>query len=166
MRHFLKFLPCLRHGQGEDEFCSYAFGADDVDIFIMRRNNLFYDCKSKPGAAFIFSAGQVCLIKTFPNFFDAVLGDADTGIFDRDEDFVIFFCCLNRYGRVRWAEFDGVISQVVKHLLNFAHVCRDDASLSGQNQLKRNPFIFADSLKGLNHHLDCVVDVKVGDVHH
>ena len=52
----LQLLP-LGCRQGEDKLCADSFGTDDVDIFIMRLNNFFYDRKSKTGAFLVLPTG-------------------------------------------------------------------------------------------------------------
>lgn len=83
------FCIALRFAQGEDKFRSDSFGADDIDIFSMQLDDFLDDGKSKSGSFFVFSAGQISLIEPFPDLFEAVLWNADTGIPDGDKDLFV-----------------------------------------------------------------------------
>ena len=41
--------------QGEDKFCSHAFGAHHIDIFVVRLDDFLYNGETKSGAFLIFS---------------------------------------------------------------------------------------------------------------
>lgn len=155
-----------RHRQREDKFCPHAFRADDIDMFFMGLNDLLHDSETEPGAFLVFSAGAICLVEAFPDFFQAVLRDADTGIFDGNENFFAPLGGLDGDGRIRVAELDRVVNEVVEHLLDFAHVGGDIQLLPGQDQIKENLFLEAGSLEGLNRHLDDLVEVEAGNVQH
>ena len=64
------FLLFFCQWKGEDKFCSNSLGTDHIDIFIVCLNNFFYDRKPKSGSFFIFSAGEITFVKTFPYFVD------------------------------------------------------------------------------------------------
>ena len=85
-------------------------------------DGFFYDGKPKSGAFFVFAAGSVCLIETLPDFIQGIPGNPASVIFDGDVSFVSPFCCLNGDGRIRFAEFDGVVNEIVKNLLDFSLV--------------------------------------------
>lgn len=55
VRGSLFFL--IHHREGKDKFRSHAFGADDVDVFVMRLDDLAGDGEAEAGALFIFAAG-------------------------------------------------------------------------------------------------------------
>ncbi len=42
----LIFILCIR--EGEDKFGSYPFGTDDINIFMVCMNDLFYNGKTSP----------------------------------------------------------------------------------------------------------------------
>lgn len=84
----LLLLFCQR--QRKDKLRTNAFRADTVDIFSMCLDDFFYNGKSKSGALLVFSAGEVCLVETIPDLFDAVFWNADSGVFDGNKDFLIF----------------------------------------------------------------------------
>ena len=65
----LGFTWFFLSAQREDKFRTNPFGADHVDIFSMKLNDLFYDGKAKSRSFLVFSSGQVRLIETFPDFF-------------------------------------------------------------------------------------------------
>ena len=101
-------------------------------------DNFFYDGKAETGAFFVFSAGEICLIETFPDFFQAVFWNTDAGIPDRNKYFFIlaggFYCD----GGICVAEFDGIINQVVEYLLNLAFVGIDERMPFGKKQVNGN----------------------------
>ena len=68
-------------GEGENEFGSHAFRADDVDIFTVSLDDLFHNGQAQAGSAFILAAGQVGFVEAFPDLFDAVPGNSDACIF-------------------------------------------------------------------------------------
>lgn len=45
--------------QCEDKFGSYAFGADNVNIFVVGMDDLFYNGKSESGSFFVLAAGEI-----------------------------------------------------------------------------------------------------------
>lgn len=47
----------------------------------------FTMARPRPGAFLVFSAGEICLIETFPDFFQAVFWNTDAGIPDRNKYF-------------------------------------------------------------------------------
>lgn len=132
----------------------------------MGLDDFLHDGKAKPGSFLVLPAGGVGLIKAFPDFFQAVLGDPDSGILHRDEYFPAAFGGLDGDGGVRVAEFDRIVNEVIEHLLDLAHVGGDVQLLIGQDQLEGDLLFEAGSLEGLDGHLDSVVDVEVGDVQH
>ena len=63
------------------------------------------------------------VLKTFPDLFDAVFWDSDPCVLDGDIYLFKPECCLDENGGIRVAEFDGIVDQVVEHLLDFAKIC-------------------------------------------
>ena len=108
LQMILRMRICLffHFTEGEDEFGANPFGADYIDVFSVKLNDLFHDGQAKSGSFFIFSSGQICLIETFPYFFQTVFGDSDTGITDRDKHFLIFGRGLNGDLGIRMTELD------------------------------------------------------------
>ena len=97
----------------------------------MSLNDFFYNGKSKTGAALVFSAGEVGFVKSFPDFFQTVFGNTDSGILDRDKYFVVLLGCLNRDRGIRMTELDRIVDQIVKYLLDFAEISSDKQLLTG-----------------------------------
>ena len=112
---FLFFI--FGNRQSENKLCANALCTDTVDIFSMSLNDFFYNGKSKTGAALVFSAGEVGFVKSFPDFFQTVFGNTDSGILDRDKYFVVLLGCLNRDRGIRMTELDRIVDQIVKYLL-------------------------------------------------
>ena len=119
----LLLLFCQR--QRKDKLRTNAFRADTVDIFSMCLDDFFYNGKSKSGALLVFSAGEVCLVETIPDLFDAVFWNADSGVFDGNKDFLIFFGRLDRDCGVCVAEFERIVDQVIMYLLDLAEISGD-----------------------------------------
>ena len=74
-------LLLFRQRQRKDKLRTNAFRADTVDIFSMCLDDFFYNGKSKSGALLVFSAGEVCLVETIPDLFDAVFWQARCRLF-------------------------------------------------------------------------------------
>ncbi len=60
-----------------------------------------------------------------PRSFDAVFWNADSGVFDGNKDFLIFFGRLDRDCGVCVAEFERIVDQVIKYLLDLAEISGD-----------------------------------------
>ena len=132
----------------------------------MSLNNFFYNGKSKTGAALVFSAGEVGFVKSFPDFFQTVFGNTDSGILDRDKYFVVLLGCLNHDRGILMTELDRIVDQIVKYLLDFAEISSDKQLLTGENQVEADMFVGADSLKSQERCLDRLVDIKIRHIQH
>lgn len=152
--------------QGENKLCANALCTDTVDIFSMSLNDFFYNGKSKTGAALVFSAGEVGFVKSFPDFFQTVFGNTDSGILDRDKYFVVLLGCLNRDRGILMTELDRIVNQIVKYLLDFAEISSDKQLLTGENQVEADMFVGTDSLKSQERCLDRLVDIKIRHIQH
>ena len=93
-------------------------------------DDLFYNGKTKTGTTFIFASGKIRLVKAVPDLFNAVSGNTDACIFYGDKDLLVFAGCLDVDHIVIMAELDGIVDQVIKALLDLAHVCVDIWMLS------------------------------------
>ena len=158
-----RLLCCLGFlcpAQGEDEFRAHAFGADDIDIFIMELDDLLDDGESQSGAGFVPASGDVRLVETLPYLFQAVLRDACAGVPDGDEDFLIFDGRLDGDDGIRLAEFDGVVDEVVEHLLDLAHVRIDVGFPVREQQFDGNAPGGTGSFKGGGGIFDDRIDVE------
>ena len=71
---------------------------------------------------FVFASGEVGLVEALPDLVLVFFGNADSAVFDADEDFAFLFSGLYLDLRVVVAEFDGVVDQVVEDLLDLVHV--------------------------------------------
>ena len=63
--------------------------------------------------------------------------------------------------RILRTELNGIVNQIVKHLLNLHHICMDKESLSCEKQLNGDPPVSAGSLKGSGCGFDHIVDIKI-----
>ncbi len=64
------------------------------------------------------------------------------------------------------AEFESIVDQVVKYLLDFAHVGGDVELFTGQDQVERDPALLAGPLESLDGPAYGVIDVKICDIKH
>ena len=116
---------CFAFGECKDKFGTNALCTDDIDILVMRRDDLLHDGESKAGAPLVLAAGEVGLVEALPDFRDACLWNAAAGVLDGDEDFTVLLRCLNCDGGIVVAEFDCIINEIVQHLLDFSHIGAD-----------------------------------------
>ncbi len=69
-RHILSYCYFFVSGREKINSVPTPLGTDHIDIFIVCLNNFFYDRKPKSGSFFVFSAGEITFVKTFPYFVD------------------------------------------------------------------------------------------------
>ena len=101
-----------------------AFRADTVDIFSMCLDDFFYNGKSKSGALLVFSAGEVCLVETIPDLLMLSFGMPIPVSLTETKTFS-FFGRLDRDCGVCVAEFERIVDQVIKYLLDLAEISGD-----------------------------------------
>lgn len=111
-------------------------------------DDLFYNGKTKTGTTFIFASGKIRLVKAVPDLFNAVSGNTDACIFYGDKDLLVFAGCLDVDHRVIMAELDGIVDQVIKDLLDLAHVCVDHLDVIGKCKVKADMSGVTGSFKG------------------
>ena len=146
--------------QGEDKFRSDTFRTDDVDVLTVRLDRFLYDGQSKAGAALVFPAGGVCLVEALPDLVQRFPGDADAVVPDGDIDLVAPVRRLDRDAGIRVAELDGVVDEVVEHLLDLLPVRVHVEMAGSQEKLDGDPPLCTDPLKGGGRVLDDFVDVE------
>lgn len=106
----------------EDEFGSDTLCAYDVNVFIMSLDGFFNDCKTESGSFFVFAAGEIGFVEALPDLIQFFAGDSEAGVFDGYEDLFASACDFYCYRGFILTEFNGVVHQVVKHLLDFTSV--------------------------------------------
>ena len=160
--------PCtlFRLIKRKDKFGPNAFRADHVDVLVVGADDLLDDGKTQPRSFPVFSAGSVDLVKPFPDFGKAVPGNPDAGIFHGYKYFPVFFCGLYRDGGVVVGKFDGVVDQIVQHLLDLSHICRDVQCRRWDDQADGDLPGGADAFEGRRCVFDHGVDVEGGDLQH
>ena len=87
-------------------------------------------------------------------------------IFDRNENFPVFFGGFNRNRRVIRTEFDCITEKIIQNLLDLFHVGLCQQLPAGQNQLQKNITAGAGTLKGSCGCFDYTVDIKRLNVQH
>ena len=58
------------------------------------------------------------------------------------------------------AEFDGIVQQIVKYLLNLADICIYKHLISGKDQFNSNGLFPAGAFKGSDCITDNLIDIK------
>ena len=159
------FRPCctnrsLHSGKRKNKFGSNALGADHIDVFIVGLDHFFYNGQAEPCPFFVFSTGEIRFVEALPYLVQIFSGDADPPVFDGDESLVVFLADLHCDRRFRIAEFDGVVDQVVKDLLDLAPVRIDDDRAGHQDQFNGNMFRRADRFKGSGRIFDRFLDIE------
>ena len=124
-------------------------------------DDLFYNGKTKTGTTFIFASGKIRLVKAVPDLFNAVSGNTDACIFYGDKDLLVFAGCLDVDHRVIMAELDGIVDQVIKDLLDLAHVCVDHLDVIGKCKVKADMSGVTGSFKGCGSVFYYPVDIKI-----
>ena len=76
--------------QGEDKFTAYTLCTDYIDVLVVGSDDFFHDGKPQSGAFLIFTSGQIRFVEAFPDQLQLFFGNTDTGVLDRDKDFVLF----------------------------------------------------------------------------
>ena len=132
-----------------------------IDMFIVSLNASFDDGKSEASSFFILSAGQVGLVKAFPDFIQFFFWNSHSGILDRNKNLLILFGDLNRDRRVVSAEFDRIINEIVKNLLNLPSVCIHENIACQKQKLNGNPFACAGAFERGGSVLDHLLDIKL-----
>lgn len=126
--------------EGRNKLGTDAFCADDIDVFAVCLDGFFYDRKSQAGALLILAAGKVCFVKAFPNLIQRTAGDPDPIVFYRDVDLFSALCGFNGDSRLRVAEFDGIVQQIVENLVDLTLVGIDLEMFGGKQKFNRDFF--------------------------
>ena len=112
--------------QRENKFGPDPFGADDVDMFIMCLDRFFDDREPESGAFFIFAAGKVGFVKSFPDLVEFFFRNPDPVVFDRYKDLVIAAGHFHSDGRIMLTEFDRIVQKVIENLMDLSRVGEDE----------------------------------------
>ena len=148
-------------GQRKDKLRAHTFGADHIDVFTVGLDDVFYDRKAKAGTFFIFTSGKIRFVETAPDLFDTFFRNSDTGIFDGNENTLKFQVGLDVDHRIRMAELDGIVDQVVEHLLDLAQIRIDHLCVVGKSQIQNDVLRAAGSFKGCCGVFDDTVDIEI-----
>ena len=130
----------------------------------MSPDDLADNGKTQSGSFFVFTPGEICLVKALPDLVLILFGNTDTVVLDADEDFAAFFRRLDLDLRVVVAEFDGVVHQIVENLLYFVHIGVDIEDFPRKDQLDPDTFALADLFERGGHFSNDIVDIPVGHV--
>ena len=165
---FLTAFPALSPGliQGEDKFASGPLGADHVDILAVGGDDLLDDGQAQAGALAVLAPGAVLLVEAVPDLGQALPGNSFPGILDGDKDLAVALRSLHSDGGIPEAELDGVVNEVVEHLLDLAHVRVNGQGIPQQKQLNSDLFGTAGALEGGCRIFDYIVDIKFWQIQH
>ncbi len=155
------FVHVLGQGEGEDKFAALSFRADDVDMFLVAVDDLFYNGKAQAGAFFVPASGEVGFVESVPDQFQRFFWDADSGIFYRDKKFAFLDGCLHFDNGIVVAELDGIVQEVVENLLDFAHVCVDIQFCACEDKLDGDGLPAAGAFEGGGGAADDAVDLEI-----
>ena len=150
---------CLR--QRKDKFRPAPLGADHINIFPMCLYDLFYDRQPESCSLLNLTSGEIRLIEPVPDLLDTLFRNTDSRILHGNKDFLVLQRSLDIDYRVLTAEFDGVVNEIVHHLLDFPQVGIDHLDIIPECQIEYNIFGSAGSLKGGRRVLDDPVDIEV-----
>lgn len=114
---------CFGFDREKGKFGSCSGSADHIDVFLVGLDDFFGDGKAKTRSFFVFSSGRIPLIKAFPDFVNAFWGNSFPGILYRNQHLLMMLGGSQIDDRPRKAEFDGIVHQIVQHLLNPALIC-------------------------------------------
>ena len=128
----------------------------------MGLDNLFDYSKPQASSFFILSAGGIGFIKPVPDFLDTFFGNADSAVLYRDKYLFPADRSLNINYAAVMAEFDGVVNQVVKNLLDFSQIRIYHQNRIGKGQVKRNFPGIAGAFKRRGSVFYRPVNVKIG----
>ena len=127
----------------------------------MGLNNLPDNGQSETDTPFILTPGQVCLIKAFPDPLLALGRNADTRILYRHVHLVAPLGDGDVDHPALPAELDGIVNQVVEHLLDLAKVCINHLDGVGEGEIEGDPLLDTGALEGRRRVPDGMVDVKI-----
>ena len=117
--------------QREDKLCADAGRADDIYVFFVGLNDLFYNCKTKPCSLLILTSGQIGFIKSVKDKLLVFLGNTDSAVLDGNKYFAVLLGSLDLDGRIFVTEFDCIVHKIVEHLLDLTDVCVYDHRIVG-----------------------------------
>ena len=127
----------------------------------MRLDDLLGDGKAQAGPFFILAAGQIGFVETVPDQLQAVLGDADAAVLDGNEYLCVFFRGLDLDDGIVVGKFDGIVQEVVEHLLDLSHIRVDIQLIAREHQFDGDPLLLAGSLKGSSRVPDYRIQIKI-----
>ena len=123
--------------------------------------DLFYDCQTESCSLLILTSGEIRLIETVPDLLDTLFRNTDSRILHGNKDFLVLQRSLDIDYRVLTAEFDGVVDQIVEHLLDLTEVCIHHLDIRSEGEIENDILCIAGSFKGCRSIFNNAVDVEV-----
>ena len=120
----------------------------------------FDDGKTESGSFLIFATGKISFVKTFPDLIQCISRNTDTVILDRRVNFIATLGCLDRNGRILITEFDRIIDQIIKNLLDLPLVCKDIEMFGCEKKFNRNLFLGSAPFKGCGYVFDYLMNIE------
>ena len=123
--------------------------------------DLFYDCQTESCSLLILTSGEIRLIEPVPDLLDTLFRNTDSRIFHGNKDFLVLQRSLDIDHRVLTAEFDGVVDQIVEHLLDLTEVCIHHLDIRSEGEIENDILGIAGSFKGCRGIFNNAIDIKV-----
>ncbi len=123
--------------------------------------DLFYDCQTESCSLLILTSGEIRLIETVPDLLDTLFRNINARILHGNKDFLVLQRSLDIDYRVLTAEFDGVVDQIVEHLLDLTEVCIHHLDIRSEGEIENDILCIAGSFKGCRSIFNNAVDVEV-----
>lgn len=128
----------------------------------MSLNDFFDDGKAKTRSLFIFSTGQIRLVKSFPYLIQAFSWNSDAIILYRDENFFASFGRFNGNRRIQFTEFDCIVQQIIENLLDFSSISIDMQTFGCKYKLDGDFLCFTSALKRRCCIADRFMNIELG----
>ena len=103
--------------QREDKFCSHAFGAHYIDIFVVRLDDFLYNGKTKSGASGLLGTALIYTVETFKDALLALLWNTDAGILHGQQYMLSVHPDVHADTSARFVVADRIVAQIVEQFL-------------------------------------------------
>ena len=123
--------------------------------------DLFYDRQPESCSLLIFSSGEIRLIEAVPDLLDTFLRNTDSRILYGNKDFLVLQRSLDIDHRVLTAEFDGVVDQIVEHLLDLTEICIHHLDIRSEGEIENDILGIAGSFEGCRSIFNHAIDIEV-----
>ncbi len=123
--------------------------------------DLFYNRQPESCSLLILTSGEIRLIEPVPDLLDTFPRNTDSRILHGNKDFLVLQRSLDIDHRVLTAEFDGVVDQIVEHLLDLTEVCIHHLDIRSEGEIENDILCIAGSLEGCRGIFNNTIDIEV-----